>query len=478
MKNIQPMMTNTQATGQSDRLYYLDWLRVFAILVVFLYHSTRFFNLGDWHIKNITTYVWVEIWNIFSMTWLMPLFFIISGASLFYAIGRSGGFSKFYSNKFMRLMVPVLVAAVTHSALQIYLERLSHGQFTGSFFSFIPEYFDDLYFGIGVNEGNFSFFGMHLWYLVFLFVDSLICYRLFTWFKGSGRGTLNRITALLCTPGLMYIWFSVPLIIMYALIPPAVLNAGAGAWGFLYYLWFLISGFMIVSNEKLKQNIIHQRWISLSMGVVLSAIFIYHRFNPSFMVLIPSTGHWIYKCIYFFSAWCWLFAILGFSMRFLAFDRPFLRNANEGVLPFYILHQPVLVCIGFFVVTWKIHAFLKWAIILTCSFTIILTLYLFFVRRFNLFRFLFGMKTTRPFFDIFRKKGPLGIIHALYIGLIIFATSGASVDRSPMPLTYDPVKDIVLNSESISSKSSTGVQVIADDKTSIGQAIEFSAGAN
>ena len=77
-----------------------------AILSVFLYHSTRFFNLGDWHVKNVNTYVWVEIWNIFATRWMMPLFFIISGASLFYAIGKSGGWRKFYVDKFLRLNLP------------------------------------------------------------------------------------------------------------------------------------------------------------------------------------------------------------------------------------------------------------------------------------------------------------------------------------------------------------------------------------
>lgn len=38
------------------RKYYLDWLRVLAILSVFIYHSTRFFNPGDWHVKNASTY--------------------------------------------------------------------------------------------------------------------------------------------------------------------------------------------------------------------------------------------------------------------------------------------------------------------------------------------------------------------------------------------------------------------------------------
>ena len=78
----------------SRRRYELDWLRVLAILIVFVYHSTRFFNLGDWHVKNINTFVWVEIWNVFATRWMMPLFFIISGASLCYALTKSGGWTK------------------------------------------------------------------------------------------------------------------------------------------------------------------------------------------------------------------------------------------------------------------------------------------------------------------------------------------------------------------------------------------------
>jgi glucan biosynthesis protein C len=62
------------------------------------------------------------------------------------------------------------------------------------------------------------------------------------------------------------------------------------------------------------------------------------------------------------------------------------------VLPFYILHQTVLLCVGYFVVQWDIPAVLKWAIIVVVSFPIIMLLYEFLVRRFDLMRFLFGMK--------------------------------------------------------------------------------------
>ena len=468
-------------TDTSNRRYELDWLRVLAILIVLLYHSSRFFNLGDWHVKNVNTYVWVEIWNIFATRWLMPLFFIISGASLSYAIGKSRGWSRFYVDKFLRLMIAVLVASITHSALQVYLERLTHGQFSGSFFSFLPEYFNGVYLGIGM-PGNFAYHGMHLWYLFFLFIYSLICYPLFIWLKGTGREILNRVTKLFAIPGLMYLWFPIPLLIIKTLIPQEVLNAGTGGWGFLYYIWFLIAGFMIVSSERLQQHIKNQRWISLLLGMVLSTLYLYQLFSPSREVFQAWISDWIYTLLSFFSAWSWLFAILGFGMRFLSLDRPFLRYANEGVLPFFILHQTVLLGIGYFIMTWEIHDFLKWTIVFTSSFIVIIALYTLLIRKLDLLRFLFGMKTTHPFFNIFRKKGTLIILHVLYIGLIVFAIvnqiTGAGRDLSPMPLMYDSGQDIILNAESITSQSSTGVRVVKDDDASIGQAIEFYSGAN
>ena len=467
--------------NSSNRRYELDWLRLLAILIVFLYHSSRFFNLGDWHVKNINTYVWVEVWNVYVTRWMMPLFFVISGASLFYAIRKSKGFKKFYLNKFLRLMVPVLTASVTHSVLQVYLERLSHGQFSGSFFSFLPQYFNGVYMGIGMS-GNFAFHGMHLWYLLFLFLYSLICYYLFIWFLGTGQSFLNWITSLMAIPGLMYLWFIIPMLIMYVLIPQSVLAVGNGGWGFLYYLWFLISGFMIVSSERLQHQIINQRWVSLLMGVVLSGFYLNQLFSPTRVVFPVGINSWILTLLCFLSAWSWLFAILGFGMYYLAFDRPWLKHANEGILPFFILHQTVLLGFGNVIMAWQIHDTLKWALVFSVSFICIISIYIIFIRRFDLFRFLFGMKTSHSFFDIFLKKRALISLHILFVGLIVFSVmnqiSGAGINRTPMPLTYDPGQDILLDSKFIANRSSTGIRVIDDQGASKGRAIEFFSGAN
>ena len=487
----------------SNRRYDLDWLRVAAILVVFLYHSTRFFNLGDWHVKNADTYLWVEIWNVFATRWMMPLFFVISGASLFYAVGKSVDWRRFYTDKFLRLMIPVMFGSVTFSVLQVYLERVTHGQFSGSFFEFLPESFNGVYLGIGM-PGNFAFHGMHLWYLLFLFVYSLICYRLFVWLKAGGRQVLERISAFMVLPGMVYLGFSLPLVALKALLPQAALEVGNGGWGFLYYLWFLIAGFVIFSSDRLQKHIVRQRRVSLLLGVVVSSAHLYQLFSPSRLVLPAAVADWTLALCNFFSSWCWLLAILGFGMRHLAFDRPWLRSANESVMPFYILHQTVLLGVGYFVIARDIHDGLKWLTVFTGSFLMIATVCLPLVRHFErlvvheaaagaplaavLVRGLVLAAHVQrgdaaqqhagggTLAGVFRERKALIALPPLFVGLIFFAGVNMSHTRSPMPLTFDPEEDILLSAASITRRSLTGIRVVEDEEASGGRAIEFYSG--
>ena len=62
------------------------------------------------------------------------------------------------------------------------------------------------------------------------------------------------------------------------------------------------------------------------------------------------------------------------------------------MLPFYILHQTVVLSLAFFVVRWAVPDLVKFLSILSASFLIVMVLYEFLVRRINILRFLFGMK--------------------------------------------------------------------------------------
>jgi hypothetical protein len=122
-------------------------------------------------------------------------------------------------------------------------------------------------------------------------------------------------------------------------------------------------------------------------GLVL-AIYLTLMIRPATAALFDEINSPLASIIVWFA----LLALLGFGMRYLTFSTPFLSYANEAVLPFYILHQTVLLSVGFFVVQWSIPAGLMWLIIAPSSFAMIMLLYEYLVRRQNILRYLFGMK--------------------------------------------------------------------------------------
>ena len=124
----------------SQHRFDLDWMRVMSIVVVFIFHSMRFFTLEDWSVKNPTTYAIFDRIDGFIGVWMMPFIFVVSGASMYYALSKGNTFSnagKFIKDKVLRLLVPMLANAFSLSFLQVYLERYSHGVFTGSMIDFV-----------------------------------------------------------------------------------------------------------------------------------------------------------------------------------------------------------------------------------------------------------------------------------------------------------------------------------------------------
>ena len=365
-----------------QRRYDLDWLRVLGILLVFAFHSSRFYNVEDWNVKNNIWYPSVEVWVQFSASFMMPLMFVISGASLFYALGKSG-FGKFVKGKVLRILVPLFVGALTHLSLQSYLWDKSHGLFSGSYFQYLPQYY----------PYSINWIGGHLWYLWYLFLFSLMLYPLLRWFKGNGRGLLSRLDGWLCKGAAVYI-LALPILLLYLLPSDFPFMTMNGGWPYLMYLFFLLWGFMLVADDRLQESICRLRWVSLSVGLILIAgfIIVYSQIaDPD--VMSPSL--FLAGAMRTFGGWISVLAILGLGRQYLSASTSTLAYVNEAVLPFYIFHQTVLLAVGYFVLQWGLPDLLEWAVIVLISFVTIMTLYEFGVRRWNVMRFLFGMKLLR-----------------------------------------------------------------------------------
>ena len=103
----------------------------------------------------------------------------------------------------------------------------------------------------------------------------------------------------------------------------------------------------------------------------------------------------IFQIVWSIASWSWIIFILSMGARYLSFSNKVLSYANEAVLPFYILHQTVILLVGWFIIPLDLSILVKYLIIATGSFVIIMALFELLIKRFNVLRFLFGMRLKR-----------------------------------------------------------------------------------
>ncbi len=318
--------------------------------------------------------------------WIMPLLFVLSGAAVYYSLkSRSGG--AFVKERFMRLMVPLLTLGIfVFGPVQIYLERLSHGDFSGSFWAFIPHYFEGMY-GFG---GNFAWMGVHMWYLLFLFLYTLLLLGLFLPSHKSGVSPASKLARHVASPWALFLLF-IPIAVAFKLTDALGMEftRGMGGWDMFSYILFLLYGYLLVANPGVIQTVKKYAFGSLTLAVAATAgwLVMVYAVMPN-----PDQGFVAKDELEIIATWMSILAILGLGARFLERKSPALAYSNEAVLPFYILHQPFLLIIGYFVVRWDMPVLAKYLIIGSLAFVAIMAVYEFAVRRLPALRFLFGMK--------------------------------------------------------------------------------------
>ncbi|WP_181243679.1 acyltransferase family protein [Chamaesiphon polymorphus] len=388
--------------NRSGRRYDFDWLKVVATFTVFIFHCLRFFDFGAWHVKNnqldpISTTVAGLL-----LQWIMPLFFLLSGTSIYFALkSRTAG--QFLHERSLRLLIPLLFGIFILSPPQVYLERLSNpdlgiapwtgGQFSGSFLEFIPHYFQGWYlFG-----GNFAWMGIHLWYLLVLWLFSLLLLPLFLAIKqGKGQKLSGKLAIVLEKPMVIFL-LGLSIAILESGLDPATFGVrAAGGWNFFTYLTLILLGYIIVADRHLEAGIDRYFIFTLTMAVLTTPLLLAH-FRDLFTgsgAAYGSLNYTLVNALRAFNAWCWLLAFLSLGRKFLDFNHRSLQYLSEASLPFYLLHQPIILLVGFSISGWQIGVFPKFIVLSLVSFTAIGLCYELIVRRINLLRFCFGLKLT------------------------------------------------------------------------------------
>jgi glucan biosynthesis protein C len=385
-----------------ERRYDIDWLRFLAILAVFIFHCTRFFDPLDWHLKNAEQSFIALLFVAFLSLWIMPLFFLLSGVGSWYSLKSRTGV-KYLVERFKRLLIPLYtVGAFILLPPQAYFDRITNQGYTGTFWEFIPHYFSDL---VSIDSQDFrdpSFllpipFSGHLWFLQYLFLISLATLPLLLYLKSEhGQCLIEKLAAWCDHRGGIFL-FLIPLILV--LISLRSLFEGERTWAdFVYYMIFFVIGYLTPADKRFTEGFKRYGWICLVLGIVafLGEILIIGLLGYSY----PGSESFspiyvLFQIVMSTASWCWVVFILSLGARYLNFNNKVLAYSNEAVLPFYILHQTIILLIGWFVIRWNMDILPKFLIISVVSFVLIMTIYELFIRHINIVRFFFGMRPKK-----------------------------------------------------------------------------------
>jgi peptidoglycan/LPS O-acetylase OafA/YrhL len=386
---------------KSARLYYLDWLRNILIFGVFLYHVLRVFDpFVPWHINNAETSDAVLGILLTINPWGIPLFFLVAGAGTRFALRRRSNW-QYIGERMNRLLIPLIVGSIFLTPFQRYLEALHKGNFEGSFLSFIPELLTRSFSGNLFTPGAFGKWGLHLWFLGFLFTYSLLALPLFRWFKGEkGKSFVAWLCHLVEKRGGILL-FVLPLALARMLVQPFDPNPTGRSWlDFVYFFLFFILGYIIYSDNRFVYVVRRDRWLLFGSGIVgLLAFFalfiVYGDVALEWGVTFVVPWSIILIFAFTFMSWGWALFVLALAMQHLNFSNKLLVYANDTIMPFYLLHQPVIIVIAYFVVQWDVSILVKLLVIGITSLLIALGLIELLIKPFGPMRRLFGMKPKK-----------------------------------------------------------------------------------
>ena len=377
------------------RIYYIDWLRILAIITVFFFHTSHFFDPIYWHVKNPVKSESVLLFLGFVNLWIMPLFFFLSGASGMFGVRKP--FLSFLKSKTLRLLIPYVVGVLLLIPPQKYVEGLSNHTFSGGYLEFLQGYFAGGMFNypMGFDTLWIGAISYHLWFLGHLFLISILLFPVMRYIDGKGEHILNWIckkTSFTAGAILMFIPMAVASVVLKRHFPNYT------SWcDFTKYAILFLLGFIYTRHEGLKETILKSRFVALAIGTVLTVMYF-----VSFSVKETTFGqlfqnYQVYGYYMFQEAagalvtWCWLIFIVAMGMKYLNKESKYRQPLNEAVLPFYILHQTVLLLIGFVVVQWNWNSWGKFGFIAASSLFIISIIYTLVIKPFNFSRFAFGM---------------------------------------------------------------------------------------
>lgn len=353
-----------KATHPFNRRYDIDWLRVIAIGMLLVYHTSIGFQPWGVLIRFIQNDEFNEsLWILMSMMniWRIPFLFLVSGIGVWFALQRRD-WKALIKERSVRIFLPFLVGVFLWVPLHQNLWQYYYAQPV----LYVP------------NPG-------HVWFLGNVFIYVLIFIPLFIFMKDySENKWVVKLKKAINQPLSLFV-LVIPFVLEVEIVNPENFEMYAMTWhGFWLGMVAFFIGFLVAfSGEGFWMNVSRFRWISmiLALGIYLIRVFYFE---------LRTTDYWmsIESCL-------WIYSVLGLGYKYLNRESPTLRYLSEAAYPVYIIHMMVLYLGSIWIFPVAIDVNLKLGLLLIFTFGGCLLIYEYGIRRIDILRPLFGMKSRK-----------------------------------------------------------------------------------
>ncbi|MEU0388614.1 acyltransferase family protein [Streptomyces chartreusis] len=384
----------------------LDAMRMLVVVGLVFFHSALVFATeGDFYVTNIETTEAITVIAGFGVVWAMPLLFLISGLGARHSLQRRGA-GTFTKERLLRLGVPLLLGTLLLNPLPQWLrQRASDPDHDESYVDFLPRFFD-----VHVEFDEFPFLVQgehfetgHLWFVVLLLTFSLMLAPLHRFLPHEPfRRLADRVAAVtLRRRGVVLL----PALAFAAICAFAGMEEDYAGWHRWSYLLFFAAGFTLATDPRFRAAMRRDARATACLGALLFAAAApgFITADDPFTETTPLAV--VSRALFGAAGWCLVVAIPGLLDRPrpqpphgpLAPTAPTTRQRVYGylaaaVLPLYVLHQPIVVAVAYFVVGWPAPIPVEYVALVTISLALTLAAYELLVRRTRVTRFLFGMR--------------------------------------------------------------------------------------
>lgn len=330
------------------RKHYLDNIRSIIILLLFPYHTFMIWNdFGD------KFYIWGGNNNIISCfivllsPWLMPVLFVIAGMSARYSSAKRNT-SEFIKERTAKLLIPFAAGLLLLVPFQTLYARKFFFGYNGGIMENFKYFFTHL---SDLNGYDGGFTPGHLWFLLYLYIIAVLSVpviKKLPYAKASAAGRINI--------------FGIILLFIPVYIFCYIGNIGGKSIG--KYMLLYMMGFYCFSDEFIEK-------VSRYKAIVLSL------FSVSQILLAVLYFKFGYYGDLLVNFVCWSGVLSCIITGKLFFDREnsVTRYFKRASFPIYILHQNVLVAVGYYVMEMTDKLILQAAVIMSASFIITVMIY-------------------------------------------------------------------------------------------------------